>query len=1502
MEKTKSEIYQEFLAQTRERFETVKRELTEDISVALGENLVQLFNELNAKDYSDVGLRDSINYVFKKKVNDEFEQAKRKLPLYCYKKAILKLLENHQCLVLSADTGTGKTTQLPQYLNNFNQKNIICTQPRKLPTLTSADRVGFETGCQINAFTSSFRVESTKLDSFVNYFSEVAFLNYLLKQISNNNYLESVSVLIIDEAHERSLECDIILGLVKKYLLPNRPDLKVIISSATVNQQVFSEFLQGCPVLECRGKTYPIEYHYLSKYDDYFVQLCNTTKRVIEGKLRQKSSKETILVFLPGIEEIKLLEKNLRVYKNIEVKILHGRVSAFEQRKIISPGKFIKVVISTNVAESSLTVPNVTVVIDSGREKSGRFASRVSDMRIQMVSKMSAIQRGGRCGRVQKGDCYRIYTLEEYQEMPDFKTPAIMNSNLSVVLLKFIKYNILRLDEFPFIDRPSVDSLEEQLKELLVLGAISKTLEITDLGEYVLKSELDPDLVKMIYHAINIFGCGDDCLTIACGVKTCNYIFQRIEEYQVEEEVSNLVGDMLKIVETSADQTKLALNSFFARNYLLDRRILQLGDFMTLLFAIRQFSFVMCQICFWEGSEPNSDCSYCSKRRIEWCRKHEVDYKSFKNCINLKRELINVLNEGKLFSSKLACSTNEEFLLANLCNVSIDDKWYYETEKIVLEYRQEILDLDKVLESIMQGYSKAYKEVSSAICSGLFKNFCQFRGGDIIDNGYMKVYDKEAFIVHPGSPYLFSARSSPPEFVIFYEKVISSRRFMKFVNPVDLEMLKKQAGSWLLHFDFQETSDLVTSVKFENFGPALVKKITGKNGTGLAEVESILKQKGIPGSLVFIDYESNSLNLTVPGKYQEPSKEAMQSIIEDLKKEVIKENTVRVPYCSGLVLVVAQGGLIKEILNSDQSLCYKIEKLKDYKSWQELHKDISNTFEFQHMVMFKERNFTCAKVYFESEEQAQKASVELLKSPLPGVYSSITSMSPVKFEPVWDGVSLQLSIPSRIDQNEVLRVIELCGELAEHPYIAVKPGSTFIKIKYRNEQAAEDLLNCYKFWAQERIGTSWQASIEKIEKGFEVPKEVLEIPGLNFEKFLRYVNEKYNCGITYKIRTKHILFNEREIPEEALNEVIKVLECETINCSQMIYKQLEFNFLGIRKEVTYSFSAWQEHLGVNCKFSSSRSVLSIFGLPPSRVSAKAILSEIITSISQEIYTKQISFRTHKEFKIIQNSKFLWESEYKVDILPDAKRKVLTIQGFRKQVNKFLENVSFTRTIADPNKNCAVCYDNITDENKVKFVFCGHTIHLSCFAIQIKCAIKEKPFPQIPVKCVYCNSPVLYEDWTKVFTPTLATAFYKAGISTYMSNPKVNKFWCENPDCDYVYELNFQSIIRKCPECKMKFCIKCKKRVLLNTHENRCEFEQLQGSLQETRDWIAENTKECPECAFRVEKSSGCNHMTCPKCNVHYCFLCTEPINKYSPVDHFSNPETPCYHKYMADPF
>ncbi|KAB7627529.1 ATP-dependent RNA helicase HrpA [Alkalilimnicola sp. S0819] len=424
------------------------------------------------------------------------------LPVSARREDIARAIRDHQVVVVCGETGSGKSTQLPKIcleLGRGVRGHIGHTQPRRLAARTLAARISEELGRPLGEAVG-YKV---RFSDRVGPNTHIKLLTdgMLLAEVQGDRRLDAYDTLIIDEAHERSLNIDFLLGYLKQ-ILPQRPDLKVIITSATIDPERFARHFNDAPILQVSGRGYPVELRYRPPPNDEADQAQAVVSAVDE---LAREGPGDILVFFSGEREIREAAEALRKHhpKQAEILPLYARLSAAEQQRAFRTGRGRRIVLATNVAETSVTVPGIRYVVDTGYARINRysFRSKVQRLPVEPISQASANQRAGRCGRLGPGVCIRLYAEDDFLGRPEFTDPEIRRSNLAAVILQMKALGLGDIEAFPFLEPPDQRLINDGFKTLWELGAVDEQRALTERGRQLSRLPVDPRVARMLLQA-----------------------------------------------------------------------------------------------------------------------------------------------------------------------------------------------------------------------------------------------------------------------------------------------------------------------------------------------------------------------------------------------------------------------------------------------------------------------------------------------------------------------------------------------------------------------------------------------------------------------------------------------------------------------------------------------------------------------------------------------------------------------------------------------------------------------------------------------------------------------------------------------------------------------------------------------------------------------------------------------------------------------------------------
>lgn len=671
------------------------------------------------------------------------------LPIAAKRDEIKAAIAAHQVVVIAGETGSGKTTQLPKIcleLGRGVHGLIGHTQPRRLAARSVATRVAEEIGTPLGelvGYQVRFEDQSNER-SLIKLMTD----GILLAETQHDRYLEKYDTIIVDEAHERSLNIDFLLGFLKT-LLVRRPDLKLIITSATIDLQRFSEHFGGAPIVEVSGRTFPVDTWYRplaaeQDEDGNRVEEDLSIDQAILATLDEISAFEKsegkrpgdILVFLPGEREIRdaaevLRKANLRL---TEVLPLYARLTPAEQQKIFAPMGARKIVLATNVAETSLTVPGIRYVIDSGTARISRYSYRAKVQRlpIEAISQASANQRKGRCGRVEPGICIRLYSEEDFNSRPAFTDPEILRTNLAAVILQMLHLRLGEIDAFPFIEPPDGKAISDGFNLLQELSAVNREGQLTPLGRQLARLPVDPRLGRMVLEGAKQ-GSLDEILIIASALSV--------------QDVRERPSDRQQAADQAHAQWKDVDSDFAAL------------------------------INLWRGFEEQRQALGSSALR-SWCRKNFLNYLRLREWRDAHRQLVLITRDLQLSPGHSAQQGRSQLAGDQRAKGQASDA--QDRQQAGSHKERELAEKDQAAQR-----AKGYAAVHKAILAGLLSQI----GQKTEDGDYLGARQRR-FWVHPSSVI----GRKKPVWLMTAELVETTKLFARMVAKIEPDWIEPLAG------------------------------------------------------------------------------------------------------------------------------------------------------------------------------------------------------------------------------------------------------------------------------------------------------------------------------------------------------------------------------------------------------------------------------------------------------------------------------------------------------------------------------------------------------------------------------------------------------------------------------------------------------------------------------------------------------------------------------------
>ena len=693
------------------------------------------------------------------------------LPVHEKLDEIKKAIAENQVTIICGETGSGKTTQLPKICLELGRGAaglIGHTQPRRLAARSVAERIAEELKSEIGSAVG-YKVrftDHTSRDACVKLMTD----GILLAETQTDRYLAVYDTIIIDEAHERSLNIDFLLGYLKQ-LLPRRPDLKVIITSATIDAERFSQHFNGAPVLEVSGRTYPVEilYRPLTSKDEDDAEVELTDAIVDAADELARYGEGDILVFLPGEREIREAAEALRkstLRRNDEILPLFARLSHAEQHKIFHPSSAKRrIVLATNVAETSLTVPGIKYVIDTGLARVKRYSARakVEQLHVEKISQAAARQRSGRCGRVSAGVCIRLFSEEDFNSRTEFTDPEIVRSNLAAVILRMAALKLGDVAAFPFLEAPDQRYINDGFQVLLELGAVNEHNGLTKLGEQMARLPIDPKIARILLAAKK-----HDCMA----------------EILVIASALSIQDPRERPLEARDAATK-------AHERFTDKQ----SDFLTYL-------------NIWDSFQRERDKGLSNKQLVQWCRQYFLSHLRMREWRELHHQLAQTAIE-------MGLTTKEAAFRQPPTQEQLRPSESQGDQDLAAKLKQKQLDKKQHRAQIRAAKEAGYEQIHRALLTGLIANV----GMKSPDGNDYTGARGSRFHLFPASA-LFKAK---PKWVMAAELVETTRLYARDVAVIQPEWIEQEAPHLVRYHYFephweQKRGEVVASERVTLYG------------------------------------------------------------------------------------------------------------------------------------------------------------------------------------------------------------------------------------------------------------------------------------------------------------------------------------------------------------------------------------------------------------------------------------------------------------------------------------------------------------------------------------------------------------------------------------------------------------------------------------------------------------------------------------------------------------
>ncbi|KAM7523782.1 hypothetical protein LguiA_013684 [Lonicera macranthoides] len=1448
------------------------------------------------------------------------------LPIYAFRRDILRQIHRQQIMVLIGETGSGKSTQLVQFLADSKVaggESIICTQPRKLAAISLTQRVKEESyGCHqdtpIICYPTYSSVQS--YDSKVIYMTDHCLLQYYM---SDKN-LSKISCIIVDEAHERSLNTDLLLAVLKK-LLHQRRDLRLIIMSATANANQLSDYFFGCETFHVVGRTFPVDTKYApcalegpSASDIVASYVSDVVRMVTE--IHRMESEGTILAFLTSQMEVEWACEKFQAPYAVALP-LHGKLSHDEQLRVFHsyPGKR-KVIFTTNLAETSLTIPGVKYVVDCGMVKESRFepGTGMSVLRVCRISQSSAEQRAGRAGRTEPGKCYRLYSEHDFELMLPHPEPEIRKVHLGVAVLRILALGSNDMQNFDFVDAPSAKAIEMAIRNLVQLGAVTHkndAYRLTKDGWDLVRLGIEPRLGKIILSCFQR-RLGREGLVLAAVMANASSIFCR-----VGTEEDKRKSDRFKV-------------QFCHHN----------GELFTLLSVYKK----------WEGVP-------CDKKN-KWCWDNSINAKSMRRCQEMVQEL--------------------EFCLQNELRVIIPSYWLWNPE-VHTEHDNTLKNviLSSLAENVAMysGYDQLGYEVALTgnhvqlhpSCSLL--NFSE-RPSWVVFGEILSV-SKEYLVCVTAINVECLYSLCPPLFDV--PKMESRKLQLRVLTGFGSTLLKKLCGksnNGLLHL----VSRARTAFEDERIGVEVnvdrneillfassqdIERVCSLVNDALEHERKWLENeclekclyhggRGVSPPIALFGAGAEIKHLELKNRYLTVDvSHSDVSAIEDKELLMFLERSTSGCICGVHKLIgVPQEGEEKEkwgriTFHSPDAAKKATDKLNqvEFNGASLKVTPSKSTYGSDHKLF----SFPAvkAKLYWPRKFSKGVAFVKCAKQDVASVVNDFSTVliggKFVRCEPsvksmdsvVIGGLDRELSeaeifeVLRTATDKTILDFFLVRGNAVENPpcddleeallkeisafmpkrnlhrnYVRIQvfppeprdnfvrasitfDGSLHLEAAKALEQLEGKVLPRCLSWQKIKCQQLFHSYVSCPSPVYSVIKEQLDslLGRLRHRKGAE-CNLDQNENGSYRVK---ISANATKTVAELRRPLEQLMKGKTIEHAGLTPTVLQFLF---SRDGINLMKSIQKETGTHIFFDRHNLNVRIFGSSDNTDVAQQRLVQSLLTMHQskqlEVHLrggdfppdlmKRVVARFGPDLHGLKNE--VPEAEFSLN----TKYHVISIHG-SKQLKQKVEDIIYEiAQTSGPSKGvedeaaCPICLCEVEDSYRLEG--CTHEFCRSCLAEQCDSALKSRD--SFPMCCAQkdCGAPILLTDLRSLLSSEKLEELFRASLGAFVAASGGTYRFCPSPDCPSVYEVEGEGSSGApfvCGACFVETCTRChlEYHPYLSCEKYREFKEDPDSSLKE---WCEgkDNVKHCPVCGFTIEKYEGCNHVEC-RCGRHICWVCLE---------------------------
>ena len=1458
--------------------------------------LYQKLNQLESSIPAAMKTPRDMLTLLRKHFGIECVRFHKALPIYAHRQFIVEVIKENQVSILIGETGSGKSTQLVQYLHDagFTEKGLVaCTQPRKVAAVTLANHVSTAMCVKVGTVVGYKCGMHGKYNDHtrVLYMTDHTLLNECIADPTFSRY----SCLVIDEAHERSLHTDTLLAFIKQ-CLSKRKDLKVIITSATIDPQTFIQYFGECPVVKVPGRTYPVDvtWNPLSVSESPIQRDYVSDAIQVACQIHKEEPAGDILVFLtsPGEIERACQTTNDQLGNTATVLPLHGKLQPEEQQKVFKDFEERKIVFATNVAETSVTIPGVKYIVDTGLAKELCFDPKrnMNSLEVRIISKSSAEQRKGRAGRTSPGKCYRLYSEDDYKGMPSKMLPEILRVALTHTALKLYEFGIANILTFEFVEQPDSSALQAAIESLQFLGAIRDD-QLTDVGRKMAAFPIDPHLVKILLDAIHEDIGVEAAAAVAISVLAGSVFFRAGTDEMKKE------GDKRKL--------------FFCH---------PAGDQMTYLSVYHQ----------WLLQKKNVRNQWCVENYInaKSMRMIEENVKEFREILDRQCAIKLPTNTPNLMSAeaKLPKLYFNAFI-RNICVFLGHERVGYMTERLpggqlVIFPASSLRQLNLVPKFLI--YEKTLRTSQHFLLQLL----------PVKDEWVQDAIESGSLPYNPAaSKSIQKCMVSPITIPNLGQYILKHLRNRKTRQDIE-KALQEISTEVPPVFDFENDQGIlkvfVPAQHHEQVSQVLKLHVSGIRDElekeqferGVIKDDDIVRVVvGLGGSVQYVlmphEYRTVIVKGPVEGSWEE-------QIIQDMKPHgcIQKHNKKIFTKESRLYVTFSDPGVAKKVITSVQTQSgVVIEPQLFYKHEGESLSQFTLKIEWCR----RERQ-PFAFITFSREEDLTIATSVLIQ----GLY---IRGSLVKCRPSRDG-SPQLFLPKvslTVSEEDIKNAVNI-----NIPYISTedlkitlglqKSFETTPKQHQALNQQLDTLIATYatkgryhlNLLSPERAHHVYRAFVtfQNPEEGqatlnglqsAEIGGKQLNIkPSLSssirYSPVIYTVVEETVKKISSEIHDRYESVKVKYDKRDKWGNVIIRITSDNVN--EFVAAKTALNSVILPHTIECSNPTLREYLGTmicqneleqiqiqtsTCICTNFRTMtINMYGTEANLTRAKIMLNETFNILDEgrcyEIPLKAPGMPPGVMKQLVSqyghSLQEIVEMEGVTTARLDPQRQILTLlatsdanRRIRDIIAEFLQG---TPELQHSEVECCACFTGIESPSEVfRLEYCGHTYCLDC--VQMQVAPLTITFP---VKCAAddCSKPFVWKDFENLFrrTNVKLRQITESSLKCYIGANKKLVHNCPTPDCSMVYKVSLDGKPFFCYHCGITICTKCHEQY----HDGlTCEMYQSgKEAEQEFKEWLQgdpHNRKCCPNCTTPIEKIEGCNYMFCTSCQSHVCWVCLQ---------------------------